>query len=139
MNKLVIAAAALTLALSGTAAIAQQTMTENDVRSQLQHDGYQHVHDLKFKDGMWRAKAEGGDGAKVTIKVDPKTGKAYPDKEVAKMGEQDIKASLSSQGYTDIHDVDFDDGVWHAKARNAEGKKVKLQLDPDTGKVVGTD
>lgn len=139
MNKLVIAATALTLAISGTAAIAQQAMTENDVRTHLQHDGYQHVHDLKFTDGMWRAKAEGGDGTNVTIKVDPKTGKAFPDKEVAKMSEQDIKASLSSQGYTDIHDVDFDDGVWHAKARNASGKKVKLQLDPDTGKVVGTD
>lgn len=139
MNKLVIAATALTLAISGTAAIAQQAMTENDVRTQLQHDGYQHVHDLKFTDGMWRAKAEGGDGTNVTIKVDPKTGKAFPDKEVAKMSEQDIKASLSSQGYTDIHDVDFDDGVWHAKARNTSGKKVKLQLDPDTGKVVGTD
>lgn len=139
MNKIVSASAGLILALTGAVAVAQQAMTENDVRAQLQHDGYQHVHDLKFKDGMWRAKAEGGDGTNVTVKVDPATGKTFPDTEVTRLSEDDVKAALSSQGYTDVHDVDFDDGVWHAEATNAAGKDVELQVDPDSGKVVGSD
>lgn len=140
MNKLVTASAALILAIAGSAAVAQQqAMTENDVRTQLQNDGYKNVHDLKFTDGMWRAKAEGGDGTNVTVKVDPKTGKAFPDKKVARLSEDDVKAALSSQGYTDVHDVDMDDGVWHAKARNPAGKKVEVQVDPDSGKVIGSD
>ena len=139
MNKLATASAALILAMAGAAAIAQQAMTESDVRTQLQHDGYRHVHDVKFTDGMWRAKAEGGDGTNVTVKVDPKTGKAFPDKQVSRLSEDDVKASLSSQGYTDVHDVDMDDGVWHAKARNPAGKKVEVQVDPDSGRVIGSD
>lgn len=140
MNKLVTASAALILAIAGSAAVAQQqAMTENDVRTQLQNDGYKNVHDLKFTDGMWRAKAEGGDGTNVTVKVDPKTGKSFPDKKVARLSEDDVKAALSSQGYTDVHDVDMDDGVWHAKARNPAGKKVEVQVDPDSGKVIGSD
>lgn len=139
MNKLVTASAALVLALGGSVAMAQQSMTENDVRTQLQQQGYNDVHDLKFSDGMWHAKAKGGDGSRVKVNVDPKTGKAFPDKKVARLGKQDVKAALSSQGYTDIDDVDFDDGMWHAEAKNPAGKKVDVQVDPDSGKVVASD
>ena len=139
MNKLVTASAALLLALTGTATLAQQAKTENDVRTQLQQQGYKDVHDLKFEDGMWHAKAKGADGTRLTINVDPKTGKAFPDNKVARMGKEDVKAALATQGYTDVDDVDFDDGMWHAEAKNRAGKKVKVQIDPDSGKVVGSD
>lgn len=139
MNKLTTVAATLTLALGASVAMAQQTMTENDVRTQLQQQGYKDVHGLKFTDGMWRAKARGGDGTRVTIHVDPKTGKAFPDKKVARLGKEDVKAALSSQGYTDVDDVDFDDGMWHANAKDPKGKEVKLKVDPDTGKVISSD
>jgi len=35
--------------------------------------------------------------------------------------------------------VDFDDGIWKAKAHNPSGNSVKLKIDADTGKVIGTD
>jgi len=140
MNKLMMASAALLLAMTGSAALAQQqAKTENDVRTQLQQQGYKDVHDLKFEDGMWHAKAKGADGTRLTINVDPKTGKAFPDKKVARLGKEDVKAALATQGYTDVDDVDFDDGMWHAEAKNRAGKKVKVQVDPDSGKVVGSD
>jgi hypothetical protein len=50
-----------------------------------------------------------------------------------------VQTKLTAQGYTKIHDVDFDDGVWKAKAKNAAGNKVKLRLDPSNGKVIGKD
>ncbi|MEP7186461.1 MAG: PepSY domain-containing protein [Rhodanobacter sp.] len=43
------------------------------------------------------------------------------------------------KGYTDVHDVGFNDGVWPAKAHNKSGNKVKLQVDGNTGKVIATD
>lgn len=139
MNKLVIASAALLLAATGTNALAQQVKTENDVRTQLEQQGYKDVHDLEFEDGMWHAKAKGADGTRLSVNVDPKTGKAFPDKKVARLGKEDVKAALATQGYTDVDDVDFDDGMWHAEAKNRAGKKVKVQIDPDSGKVVGSD
>ena len=53
------------------------------------------------------------------------------------MTEAQVRARLTAQGYTDVHDVDFDEGIWKAKADNPAGKKVKLRIDAHTGKVIG--
>ncbi|WP_426702395.1 PepSY domain-containing protein [Rhodanobacter sp. Col0626] len=126
------------LSLSGIA-MAQQAMTQPQVNSKLTEQGYTRIHDLKFKDGMWRAEAKSANGEKVHLRVDAKTGQVYPDEQVSKLSEQDIRASLESQGYTHVHDVDFDDGMWKAKADNPSGNKVKLKVDAGTGKVVAID
>jgi len=133
------AALGVALALSVPAALAQDALTERQVQNQLEQQGYKKVHDLKFRDGMWRANAKSADGRRVTVKVDPRTGEAYPDEQVSRLSETDVRASLSTGGYTHVHDVDFKDGLWRAKAQNPAGADVKLQIDPHTGKVIGTD
>jgi hypothetical protein len=37
-----------------------------------------------------------------------------------------------------VHDVDFRNGVWTAKARNNAGVKVRLQVDAQSGRIIGT-
>jgi hypothetical protein len=49
------------------------------------------------------------------------------------LNQQQISAQLTQQGYTDIHDLSFDDGVWSARARSGNGERVKLRVDPITG------
>jgi Peptidase propeptide and YPEB domain. len=142
MNKIPALIFALTLgalSLPGTAMAEQQAMTEPQVQSELTAQGYTKIHELKFKDGMWRTEARSADGDKVDLRIDAKTGQVYPDKQVSKLSKQDVRAALESQGYTHVHDVDFDDGIWKAKARNPSGNKVKLRIDADTGKVIGID
>ncbi len=134
---------ALALGLAG-AAMAQspthEALTRMQVQANLQRQGYSDIDDLKFSRGMWRAKAESGNGHHVRLRIDARTGTAYPDnRKLARLGRDDVRAALSAAGYTDVHDVDFDDGLWTAKAENSSGKHVKLEIDPDTGKVVGTD
>lgn len=110
------------------------------MRTHLQDQGYTHIDDLKFKHGMWHAEARSGNGKHVDLRIDPDSGKAYADEQkVSRLSKDDVRASLASAGYTDVHDVEFEDGMWRAKAENSAGKDVKLQIDPDTGKVVGTD
>jgi hypothetical protein len=46
----------LSLGIS-SAVVAQQAMTEPQVHSTLTEQGYTKVHDLKFRDGMWYARA----------------------------------------------------------------------------------
>ena len=128
-------AAALGLAGTG-AAQAQDALTAPQVRAQLEAQGYTKVEDLEFKDGMWKADATSANGKRVDVRLDPRTGNVYPDKPVSALGEADIRAQLSAAGYSGVHDVKLDDGLWTAKGTTAAGEKVKVRLDPTTGEVI---
>jgi len=138
-----IASVTIVLALSCAGmALAQQdhdhALTQQEVTAQLTQQGYTDIHDVDFRDGVWTARAHSGDGAYVKLHVDPITGKAYPNKQVSRMNEQDVRAMLSSEGYTHVHDVDFHHGVWKARARNNAGVRVSLQIDAQSGRIIGT-
>lgn len=45
---------------------------------------------------------------------------------------QRVKSSLEGKGYTDVHDIEIDDGRYEVDARNAEGFSVDLELDLKT-------
>lgn len=131
---------ALAAALSAAAHVGDGTaLTEAQVKATLEAQGYSRINDLKFKDGVWKADARSADGNRVDVRLDPRTGQVFPDEQVANLTEADIKARLSAQGYTDIHDVSFRNGIWNAKADNANGVEMALRLDPATGDVIGAD
>jgi uncharacterized membrane protein YkoI len=136
------------LAVAGTVGVvsAQQpteqtaqrpAMTEAQIRASLEASGYTSVNDVKFEDGVWKADARSADGNRVDVRVDATTGVIRPDEQVATMSEADVRAALAAQGYTNVHDVDYEDGIWNAEADDPAGKDVELKIDPDTGKVMG--
>ncbi len=49
--------------------------------------------------------------------------------------EAEVRAKLEAQGYTKINDVEFDDGMWEADARSADGNRVQVRIDASTGEV----
>jgi uncharacterized membrane protein YkoI len=49
---------------------------------------------------------------------------------------QSINDQLKAAGYTDIDDVEMEDGVWEAEAKGPDGKKVELKLDPTDGHII---
>ena len=132
--------AALAIAgMSATASAQQpeprQAMTEAQVRASLEANGYTSVNDVEFEDGVWKADARSADGNRVDVRVDAATGAIHPDEQVATMSEADVRAALATQGYTNVHDVDYEDGIWNAEADDPAGKDVEVKIDPDTGKV----
>lgn len=138
MNKLTTLAVAFTLALGAAQVVAaDKTMTAPQVRATLEAQGFTNVNDVEFDDGMWKADARSADGQRVELRIDPATGKVFPEDRVAKLGEADVRAKLTAAGYGNIHDVEFDDGVWTAEADDASGKEHKMTLDPETGEIVG--
>ncbi len=156
MHKHTLAAAlSVTLLLAGGAAFAQdapmQTTTtttttrvgsptgalsESAIKADIANAGYQEVKGLKFEDGVWQAKARGGNDKWVHIKIGPTTGKVYEADAPSRLNKDEIKAKLTAQGYQDVDDVDFDDGLWSADAKNPQGKKVDVLVDPNDGSVV---
>jgi len=135
--KKTLTALALALACASGAAWAQEALTAPQVRAKLTEQGYTKINDLKFADGVWKADARSADGNRVDVRLDPKTGRVYPDEQIAKMSEADVRAALSAAGYTNIHDVDYEDGIWNAEGDDPAGKDVELKIDPNTGKVIG--
>ena len=131
-------AVAALAAAAGTAA-AQDGLTAAEVRAKLEAQGYTKVNDVEFDDGMWEADARSADGNRVDVRLDAKTGQVYADELVSNLGRSDIKAKLAAAGYTNVHDVDYDDGVWKAEADDPAGKDVELRLDPATGEIIGKD
>ncbi|HEY9541395.1 MAG TPA: PepSY domain-containing protein [Luteimonas sp.] len=127
----------IALVLAAGYALAQDGMTEAQVRAKLETQGYTKVNDVKFEDGVWKADARSGDGNRVDVRIDPETGVVRPDELVANLSEADVRAKLSVAGYTNVHDVDYEDGIWNAEADDPAGKDVELKIDPDTGAVMG--
>jgi uncharacterized membrane protein YkoI len=122
--------------LSG-AALAQAGLTQAQVRAQLEAQGYTKVNDVKFEDGVWKADARSANGNRVDVRIDAATGEVFPDEMVANLSEADVRAKLAAAGYTNVHDVDYEDGIWNAEADDPQGKDVELKIDPKSGKVIG--
>ncbi|MGA9423116.1 MAG: PepSY domain-containing protein [Rhodanobacteraceae bacterium] len=111
-------------------------LSEEQIKSDIAKAGYKEVKGLEFKDGVWQTKARGGNDDWVELKVGPLSGKVYPEDAPSRLDKDEVKAKLTAQGYENIGDVEFDDGLWSADARTSDGKDVELLVDPDDGTVV---
>jgi hypothetical protein len=111
-------------------------LSEDAIKTAVANAGYQEVKDLKFKDGVWRSEARGGNKQWVKLAVGPVNGKVYVTNAPSKLNEDEIKAKLATAGYQDVHDVEFEHGLWSAEAEMSGGGDVDLLVDPDDGSVV---
>jgi uncharacterized membrane protein YkoI len=113
--------------------------TDASVKAHLEHSGYTNVNEVKFKEGVWTADATSPDGSLVEIKLDAQTGKIIPDEGIATISKEKVLAQLSAAGYTNLHDIEFEGGVWKVEGHDPTGADVELKVDPNTGKVLGTE
>ena len=111
-------------------------LTEDVIKTSIANAGYKEVKDLEFKDGVWRTKARGGNSQWVKLAVGPVNGKVYVDNAPSKLNKDEVKAKLAAAGYQNVHDVEFEDGLWSADARTTHGSDVDLLVDPGDGSVV---
>ena len=111
-------------------------LTEPQVRALLTEKGYTRIDDLDFEDGAWETDATSADGNRVDVRVDPASKRIFAEALVSHLSEDDVKAKLSAAGYSKVHDVDFDDGMWKAEAERADGNDVEIHLDPKDGHIL---
>lgn len=50
-----------------------------------------------------------------------------------------VRAALEAKGYSDVHDLEVDDGRFEVDARNPQGKAVDLELDLKTLEILHED
>ena len=112
--------------------------TDASVKAHLEQNGYRNVNQVKFDEGVWTADATSPDGSLVEIKLDAQTGKIIPDEGIATIPKEQVIAQLTAAGYTKLHDIEFEGGVWKVEGHDPTGADVELKVDPNTGKVLGT-
>ena len=49
--------------------------------------------------------------------------------------EAQVRTTLEAGGYTKVNDVKFEDGVWKADARSANGNRVDVRIDAQSGAI----
>ncbi|WP_158884371.1 PepSY domain-containing protein [Rhodanobacter sp. L36] len=111
-------------------------LTQDAIETSIANAGYKEVENLKFKDGVWRTKARGGNKQWVKLEVGPMTGRVYPANAPSKLNEDEISAKLAGAGYQNVKHVKFDDGLWSADAKTPHGEDVAVLADPTDGSVV---
>jgi hypothetical protein len=111
-------------------------LSEEAIKTAIADAGYKEVKGLRFKDGVWRSKARGGNQQWVRLRIGPVNGKVYVSGAPSKLNPDEVKAKLAAAGYQNVHDVEFEHGLWSADARTAQGREVDLLVDPDDGSVV---
>ena len=135
---------AVALAMAGTAgaqAVRPNTgsaLTEADVRALMANQGYTEINDVEFKEGVWTADGKSADGNHVEVKVD-NTGKVVADDNVATISKDQIIVKAQEAGYKNVHDVQFEGGVWKVEADMADGTDVELKMDPNDGHIMGSE
>ena len=100
--------------------------------------GYRDVEDLQFRNGVWVANARDGAGDSMQILIAPVSGHVYAADEPSRLDKDAIESSLTAQGYQDVDDLDFDNGIWRAEARDSTGQDVDLIIDPTDGSVIAS-
>lgn len=116
----------------------ENALSQDAIMQDIAAAGYRDVEDLQFSNGLWVATARGGAGDSVKILVAPVSGRVYVANQPSPLGQAEIEARLTAQGYTDVDDLDFDDGIWRAEARNSAGQDMDLIIDPTDGTVIAS-
>ncbi|MEP6899252.1 MAG: PepSY domain-containing protein [Rhodanobacter sp.] len=111
-------------------------LSQDAIETAIANAGYKEVKGLEFKDGVWRSKARGGNKQWVKLAVGPVSGKVYAADAPSRLNEDEVSAKLAGAGYQNVKHVKFDDGLWSADAKTANGEEVDLLADPTDGSVV---
>ena len=113
-------------------------LTEPQVRELLTKQGYTRIDDLEFEDGIWETDATSADGNRIDLRVDA-SGKVYAEDVVSNLTAEDVKAKVTAAGYSKVHDVDYDDGVWKAEAERNDGKNIEVRVDARDGRILAVE
>lgn len=131
-------AATLTFATITNAQSAAGSLSQAQIQQLLSEQGYTDIQKVEFDDGLWEAKVTSGDGKDVKVKIDPVSGRVYLEdgKAISKLTDQDVRAALTTQGYSNIRDLKLKDGLWQADADDSQSQKKALKLDPEDGAII---
>ncbi|GAB3731409.1 hypothetical protein GCM10028794_07610 [Silanimonas algicola] len=102
-----------------------------------QQAGYGAVRGAELDDGVWEVLASAADGSRVTVHIDAATGAILSPEQPGQrqLGIGEVMQRLAAAGYTDVKELERDDGFWTAEVRTTMGFERDVRVHPITGAV----
>ncbi len=138
MKKLLPLTLSLILGMGTSIAIAAETSPSVpiiDVLQRLDQAGYSQIHNIQYKDGIYKVEAYGSQGQKIKFNVNPKNMAipAIENKGKPYLTMLQVARNLRGAGYSRIEKIEFDDKYYEIKAYDANNKQVALEVNSTTG------
>jgi uncharacterized membrane protein YkoI len=125
------------LAFAGDGRWGAPTTTPEEAVTAAEALGLGRAVGVELDDGVWEVRVEAADGSRRTVHVDASTrdvlSPAQPGQ--TQLGAAEVMARLAAAGYTDVRELDRDDGYWEAEVRGAAGFERDVRIHPLTGAI----
>ncbi len=99
--------------------------------------GYTSIRGAEYEDGAWEIRSNRPDGTRLTVFVDAATGDilspAQPGQK--QLGPTEVVAKLAAAGYSEVRELEREDGFWTAEVRGAGGFTRDVRVHPISGAV----
>ena len=129
----------LSLILASPFAMATKTATALspilDVSQKLEKAGYTNIREIEFKRGHFEVKAYDTQGKKLKFIVSPNGIVPPLAKPLPYLTMSQAIEKAQTAGYKTINEIEFEKGQFQLKTLDAQGKKVKLEMDAKTGSI----
>lgn len=140
MKKMLLTAVALVVALSTSFALSASEnapLTIVDILQRLDKAGYHQIHEIEYKNGVYEVETYTAQGQKAKLRINAQNPTIPAMEKNAKpyLNMLQVAEKVQAEGYTRIHKIEFEHEHYEVKAYDMEGDKVKLHVDPVSGKV----
>ena len=140
MKKLLPLTLSLILGMGTSIAIAAETappIPVVDVLQRLDQAGYSQIHNIQYKNGIYKVEAYGSQGQKIKFDVNAKNMviPSIENKEKSYLTMLQVARSLLGAGYSRIEKIEFDDKYYEIKTYDANNKQVTLEVNSTTGAI----
>jgi len=142
MNRKLSLTLAIALAVAAGTSFAQNpagNLSTTDVIRLVEGAGYSNVREIEFDDGLWDVEATAADGRSVDLKIDPANGEIIDPFAAPSLSAADIASRLQSQGFSNVRDIEFDDGYYDVEATGPDGRHVDLKVHARDGRILSQD
>jgi hypothetical protein len=120
-----------------TAAETMQPLPVVDVLQRLDQAGYHQIRDIEYKNGTYKVEAYGTQGQKIKFNIDARsmTIPSFENNGRPYLTMLQIARKLQGAGYSHIDQIEFDDNYYEIRTYDANGSRVKLDVNSITGEI----
>jgi uncharacterized membrane protein YkoI len=125
-------------AIGASATASGNLLPVDQAMSRVSAAGYTPTGEIELDDGTYEIESTDANGRRIEVHIDAASGEILSPLQPGQiaLSIDQIRDRLAQAGYTDVHELERDDGHWSAEVRGAYGLERELRVHPLTGSIV---